>query len=101
MTQPTSAAELAAAQLGEVEPQQIRRGDLGEERLGGGDGDLRPAWVYRTASDSRGIVDPWALQIERSWRRARGRADGHQRVHRLARLMIDTTSVRPLITGSR
>ena len=32
---------LVAAQLGQVEPQQVAGGDLGEEGLGGGHGDLR------------------------------------------------------------
>ena len=36
---------LVAAQLGQVEPQQVAGGDLGEECLGGGTATSGPAWV--------------------------------------------------------
>ena len=61
-----------------------------------------PAWVYSTASDSRGIVEPWVLQID-SVRAPCSRA--YLTAIRVSMVspdwLTETTRVRGVSTGSR
>lgn len=56
-------AELQAAHLGQVEADQVAGDELGEEGFGSGHTHLGTACVYSTPSDSRGIVEPFTLQM--------------------------------------
>ena len=61
-----------------------------------------PAWVYTTASDSRGMVAPWVLQIESVFAPCSRAYLTAIRVSIVSPdWLIDTTSVSGPITGAR
>ena len=61
-----------------------------------------PAWVYSTASDSRGIVEPWVLQIASTLAPCSRACRTAMRVSIVSPdCEMATTSVRGPTTGSR
>ena len=97
------ALEDVAAQLRQVEAQQVGGGDLGQERLGGGDGDLRAG--VRVQHGVGFARDGGAVGVadgDRLGALFPGVADGHQGVHGLAGLAeMETIRVFASTIGSR